>query len=123
MSALVTVDIADWHPQVAPALTERLARDLEAGNVLVLPRLAFELGPDERRFLDIRWSDGRAKNISMEAGAIKGAVGSAAERAALAALVQRFAQCAGGLITAIFPRYGPHVRQARTSFRPHRATG
>ena len=123
MSALVTVDIADWQPQVAPALTERLARDLEAGSVLVLPRLAFVLGADERRFLDIRWSDGRAKNISVDKDVIKGAVGDPSERAALAAVVQRFARQAGGLIAALFPRYGPHVRQARTSFRPHRATG
>jgi 3-deoxy-D-manno-octulosonic acid hydroxylase-like protein len=123
MSALVTVDIADWHPHVAPELTERLARDLEAGSVLVLPRLAFLLRPEEQRFLDVRWSDGHAKNISVDAGTIKGAVGTAADRLALAALVERFAQDAGGLVAALFPRYGPHVRRARTSFRPHRATG
>ncbi|HSV20386.1 MAG TPA: Kdo hydroxylase family protein [Casimicrobiaceae bacterium] len=123
MSALVTLDIADWHPQVAPELTERLARELEAGSVLVLPRLGFVLRPDEQRFLDVRWSNGRSKNISVDDGTIRGAVGSAADCAALAALVQRFAQSAGDLVGALFPRYGQHVRRARTSFRPHRATG
>jgi hypothetical protein len=123
MTALVTLDLADWQPQVAPQTTERLARDLEAGGVLVFPRLAFALAPDEQRFLDVRWSNGRAKNISLDGSVIKGATGTPAERAALAAMVARFARDASGLIAALFPRYAPHLRRARTSYRPHRASG
>jgi hypothetical protein len=123
MTALVTVDIADWHPPVAPDTTDRLARALEAGGVLVFPRLAFAIAPEERRFLDVRWSDGRAKNISLDGDAIKGAAGSAPDRAALAAMVARFARDASGLVAALFPRYAPWLKRARTSYRPHRATG
>jgi hypothetical protein len=123
MSALVTVDFADWHPRVAPEVTERLARDLEAGGVLVFPHLAFALAPEERRFLDVRWSDGRAKNISLEGDAIKGATGTAPDRTALAGMVARFARDASGLVAALFPRYAPYLKRARTSYRPHRATG
>jgi hypothetical protein len=71
----------------------------------------------------VRWSDGRAKNISFEGDAIKGARGSAEDLAALAAMVGRFARDAGALVAALFPRYAPHVKRARTSYRPHRATG
>src|SRR5262245_54879230 len=76
MTSIATRDIADWRPQVSAAVTDQLAAILEAGGVLALPRLAFHFEPDELRFLDPRWSDGRAKNISLDGTAIKGASGS-----------------------------------------------
>ena len=118
-----TVAIASWRPVVAPAETERLARELEGGGVLALPQLPFVLTPDEARFLDPRWSDGRAKNISLDGTAIKGARGSADELAALARMVARFAADASGLVAALFPRYAPYLKRARTSYRPQPATG
>jgi hypothetical protein len=123
MSTLVTVDLADWRPSVAAEVTERLARDLEAGGVLVFPRLGFVLADEEQRFLDVRWSDGRAKNISLDGAAIKGARGTPQELAGLAAMVARFARDAADLVGALFPRYAPYLRSARTSYRPHRASG
>lgn len=91
--------------------------------MLVLPRLAFALTEAERRFLDIKWSDGRAKNISLDGGAIKGARGTPQDLDALRTMVARFARDASALIAALFPRYAPHLTRARTSYRPHRATG
>src|SRR3954468_12417660 len=123
MSALVDVDIDRWRPQVAAATTERLARALEGGSILVLRRLGFDVAEDERRFLDVRWSDGRAKNISFDDGHIKGASGSEDDRAALAAMIGRFARDASALVGALFPRYAPYLVRARTSYRPQRATG
>jgi len=123
LTALVTIDIAEWQPRVAPDATERFARALEAGGVLVVPRLAFALMEPERRFLDVKWSDGRAKNISLDGEAIKGARGTPQDLAGLRAMVARFARDADALIGALFPRYAPHLTRARTSYRPHRATG
>jgi hypothetical protein len=123
MTALVQADIDTWRPDVTPATTERLARALEAGDVLVFSRLAFAMPGDERRFLDVRWSDGRAKNISLEGDTIKGARGGAEDLAALASMVKRFARNASTLVATLFPRYAAHVKTARTSYRPHRATG
>ena len=123
VTPVVTLDIASWRPVVTPAETERYARELEAGGVLALPRLAFDMTREEMRFLDVRWSDGKAKNISVEAGAIKGAKGDASDLAALAHMVGRFATDASALVAALFPRYAPHLQRARTSYRPHPATG
>jgi len=123
VTPVVTLDVASWRPGVPPADTERYARDLEAGAVLVLPRLAFELAPDERRFLDTRWSDGKAKNISVEGASISGARGDPADLAALARMIARFAADAGALVAALFPRYAPYLTRARTSYRPHGAAG
>ena len=43
---VVTLDIATWRPAIEPVDTERYARELEAGGVLVLPGLAFRLSDD-----------------------------------------------------------------------------
>ncbi|HET8876176.1 MAG TPA: Kdo hydroxylase family protein, partial [Casimicrobiaceae bacterium] len=123
MTPIVDIDVARWRPEVSPADTERHARELESGGVLALPHLAFELSPAEQRFLDIRWSDGRAKNISLDGDAIKGAQGGAGDLDALAAMIARFAADASALIAALFPRYAPYLARARTSYRPHGAAG
>lgn len=120
---LIELDIASWHPSVVPAQTERHARELESGAVLVLPHLTFTVRPHEQRFLDTRWSDGKAKNVSLEGSIVKGARGSPADLAALATMIARFADDASALIAALFPRYAPHLERARTSYRPHGAAG
>ncbi|HEY3461749.1 MAG TPA: Kdo hydroxylase family protein [Casimicrobiaceae bacterium] len=122
-SPIATLDIATWRPAVATGDTDRYARDLESGAVLVLPRLAFALNDEERRFLDVRWSDGKAKNISLDGDAVKGAQGDAADRDAIGAMVRRFAAQADALIASLFPRYAPYLKRARTSYRPHPASG
>jgi hypothetical protein len=38
-------------------------------------------------------------------------------------MIARFAASAAGLVSALFPRYAPYVRSARTSFRPQPAVG
>ncbi|HLX29354.1 MAG TPA: Kdo hydroxylase family protein [Casimicrobiaceae bacterium] len=123
MTPIVELDIASWHPSIVPSQTERHARELESGTVLVLPHLTFIVRPDEQRFLDTRWSDGKAKNVSLEGSVVKGARGSAADLAALAKMIARFADDASALIAALFPRYAPHLERARTSYRPHGAAG
>jgi hypothetical protein len=123
MAGVTTLDIDGWRPAVDEAHTLAYARALEDGGVLALPRLAFALEAPERRFLDPRWSDGRAKNIALDRGAVHGTSAEGADRDALAAMVTRFAQAASGLVAALFPRYAPHVEAARTSFRPQPASG
>lgn len=123
LTTLITLDIDRWRPEVAAADTERYARDLESGAVLVLPRLAFPLSANEQRFLDVRWSDGKAKNISLDSDTIKGARGDDADLLALTAMIARFASDASALIAALFPRYAPYLTRARTSYRPHTAAG
>jgi hypothetical protein len=120
---ITTFDVASWHPDVPAERTEALALALEGGSVLVLPRLAFALESGEARFLDPKWSNGRAKNISIDRGTVKGARGSSQDLAQLAQMIGRFSACASELIAALLPRYAPHLKRARTSFRPQTASG
>jgi hypothetical protein len=121
--AVITVEVQSWRPSISAERTEALAQRLESGSVLVLPHLPFLLNPEETRFLDPKWSDGRAKNISLEGEAVKGARGDPDELAKLAQMIGRFAMCASDLIAALLPRYAAHLKRARTSFRPQSATG
>ena len=123
MTDIVALDVASWRPALAGDEQDRAIRTIEGGGIVVLPRLAFPLAVDELRFLSPCWSDGRAKNISFDGGALKGARGSADDIAGLSRMVARFAAEASALVTTLFPRYGPYVRRARTSFRPQPAVG
>ena len=122
-SAVVTLDIGEWGPQLSEEARLSAASALEHGSVIHLPKLNFKLTEAERRFLSSEWSDGRAKNISFEATRLKGARGSAADLAELAAMIARFAASAAELVSVLFPRYAPFVERARTSYRPQPAVG
>ena len=123
MTAIVSLDLTGWKPVLTPEAQQIAIHALEGGGVLVLPHVAFELREGERRFLSPKWSDGRAKNISFDGIALKGGRGTANELAAMSGMIARFATSASGLVSALFPRYAPHVRRARTSFRPQPAVG
>jgi hypothetical protein len=123
MAAIVTLDLETFRPTLTPEIQRQAVDALEDGGVLVLPRVRFELSAAERRFLSARWSDGRSKNISLDGATLKGARGSPEERAELAAMIARFAASASELVAALFPRYAPYLKRARTSFRPQPAVG
>jgi hypothetical protein len=122
-TTIATLDLAGFSPALTPAVRDSAVRALEDGAVLALPHVNFALQPDERRFLSPQWSDRRAKNISLDGARLKGARGSPVDKAALAAMIGRFAASASALVAALFPRYAPHVKRARTSFRPQPAVG
>jgi hypothetical protein len=123
MSAVVTLDLAEWCPALTDAARQAAAQALESGGVIRLPRVHFVLQESERRFLSPAIADGRAKNISLDGTRLRGASGTAADRADLAAMIGRFAANATGLIAALFPRYAPYLKRARTSYRPQPAVG
>ncbi len=123
MTELLTLDLAGFTPTVTADVQDAAIRTIEGGGVVVLPRAGFALRDAELRFLSPTWSDGHAKNVSLDGGRLKGARGSEQDLAELAAMVERFAAAAAGLVAALFPRYAPHEKRARTSFRPQPAVG
>jgi hypothetical protein len=123
MTEILTLDLAGFAPAVTADVQAAAVRTLEGGGVVVLPRATFVLSEREQRFLSPVWSDGRAKNVSLEGEHLKGAQGDPADLAELTAMVARFARDAAGLVTTLFPRYASYVKRARTSFRPQPAAG
>lgn len=120
-----TLALKDWTPQVGTEQTRALAADLEQGCVLHLPDLGFALSAQEQRFLDPRWADPKAKNISYDGARdqLAGAVGEPSDREGLRGLLSRFRERAVGLVGGLFPRYRESMQVARTSLRPQRVEG
>lgn len=125
MSQLTTLDLAQWHLQLDPAATNDATRELEAGNVLFLPHLKFDLTDAEQRFLSTAWSDGKAKNVSYDplAAQIRHTSAEGADRQQLAAMMARFAQQARELVSSLCPSYAQHLHWGLTSFRPVETRG
>ena len=105
--------------------TRGVEATLEAGDVLRFPHLAFALLESELRFRDPRWTDGKAKNISVRwpAGELRGAAGTADELAALRAMIVRYADQSEALALRLFPHYRGHLMRGNTSFRPFNVAG
>ena len=93
---------------------------IEDGAVLSFPQLPFALSDAERRFLDPRWADGKAKNISLRwpGGEMRGAAGSDADLVALKAMIVRYAEQSEAFALRLFPHYRGHLKRGNTSFRP-----
>jgi len=123
MTEILTLDLDSFRPALAPGVRESAVRAIEGGGVVVLPRVNFGLSEAERRFLSAAWSDGRAKNVSLDGDRLKGARGADGDLADLKAMIARFAADAADLVVALFPRYAPYVKRARTSYRPQPAVG
>ena len=122
---LETLPTAAWDGPFPPGLQRHATDALEAGRVLVLPALRFDVAEAEQRFLNPSSLGGNRKNISLDPAS--GRLGNSAlapkDAAALAAMMQRFADGALRLVTGLLPGYAPELERARTSFRPAEIEG
>src|SRR5262245_28979378 len=119
---LERVALTSWSGECAATVCDRAIEALEAGRIVFLPCLAFELTERERSFLDPAMSDGKAKNISFDphTQAVGGTSLSGSEREDLAALLERFGAQSHALLESLFPRYRAHLELGRASLRPAR---
>ncbi|MGZ5186610.1 MAG: Kdo hydroxylase family protein [Caldimonas sp.] len=93
---------------------------VESGRVLAFPHLRFVLDDAERRFLDPRWADDKAKNVSLRwpSGELRGAAGDPADLEALKRMVARYAEQSEAFALRLFPHYRGKLCRGNTSFRP-----
>ncbi|MDB5764631.1 MAG: hypothetical protein JWQ21_3626, partial [Herminiimonas sp.] len=116
---ILEIDIADW--QISTPNSAWISA-LEAGKVLYFPHLSFTFTAEEQRFLTPAIRDPKSRNISLDAnGRLKGALGDAADQAALANMIGRFRTQAQQLIHSLLPAYADsrsELRMAPTSYRP-----
>ena len=100
---------------------------LEAGGLILLPRLAFPIGDDERRFLGPDCVSPKSKHVSFDlrTGALRGTTAQPeqAGAGALRQMLERYARQSLALVQSLFPHYAPTLQVARTSFRPSEASG
>lgn len=120
IDAVKTFPDRSWAAEDNESSTRAVESALEGGGVLHFPRLAFELTPNERRFLDPAFADGKAKNISLRgsAGLLRGAAGTPEDQAAIRAMLLRFRDQAQQLADRLFPHYRGALTLGNTSYRP-----
>lgn len=121
MSNLFTIDACCWHEAFSSERQQQALSQLEAGNILYFPQLAFKLNTEEHTFLTPDYADPQAKNISYLASQNKlwGVQRlSDQQRLELKAMLDRYTWLAYGLIKNLLPRYLPDLNVARTSYRP-----
>lgn len=119
--AIRTIDAIDrWDGEPSPEIQAAAIEWVESGDVLVLPRLGFELAAGEARFLTPAVSDGKSKNVSFDpaSGALGGCLLQGDARNEFAALMARFAHGAGTLLDRLFPHYRGALVTRLASFRP-----
>ncbi len=107
---------------VAAPMTDKFALTLEREGLIVLPGQPFALTTDETDLVSPRFSDGRAKNISLGPngggrGGVRGAARDPAAQGRLAALMARYRAWAESLIQAKATRYASWLEPGRTSLR------
>ena len=64
-NAVEELPVTSWQGPYDAALRDRAIRALEAGKVLLLPRLPFVLESEETRFRDPATADTARKNIKL----------------------------------------------------------
>jgi len=118
-----TIDITGWQDAIDGATRDRAVHALEGGAVLLFPRLRFDLGNSETRFLNPAVSNGKSKNISLDhtSGRLQATALHGEDAAALAAMIERFGASAARLVSDLLPYR--NVERARTSFRPVEVEG
>jgi 3-deoxy-D-manno-octulosonic acid hydroxylase-like protein len=115
-----TLDVSTWDGAVYTNMANSAAAALEDGKVLYFPGLVFPLSSEEPRFLSPDVADLRAKNVSFDpnTGALKHAMGSPKDLAAIECMMRRYSEHALALVRMLLPRYAEMLKLGRTSFRP-----
>lgn len=124
MPAIHTLSLARWDATLT-TVEQTIATDaLEAGCVLFMPELRFELSAAEREFLTPNLV-GKSKNVSFDpgSGAVGGANVAPVKLQDLRGLMDRFARSTRDLLATLFPSYSGGLHQARTSLRPVEVSG
>ena len=117
------LDHRKWGPDSSCPVDRRSEPTLEAGAVLLLPELAFDVLPAERELFSPSIAVGQERELrSGDRSARRG--GQRADGDALTAMLAAF-QRRGGMrwSTSSFRRYAGRLQRARASFRPAEIAG
>lgn len=116
-------EIRSWGAAFDAGTRTRALVALEAGGVVYLPRVAFEVAVDERALFSPSLT-GRAKNVAFQPGTgrLTGTIPPGAA-APLGRMMRRFSVDADALVRALWPSYSAALECARASFRPAEIAG
>lgn len=119
VGAVELAAIDRWDGAATPIDRARALDAIERGAVVAFPKLRFDIGESERRFLTGPPSIGKSRTISFDfaTGRIHGSRLGGDDLCDLAAILTRFDRAACQLIGELFPRYRRYMIVGRASFR------
>ena len=122
--AIAEIDVREWAATAAAADGRRPVEALEGGQVVLFPRLAFELEERERGYLTPAVL-AKSKNVSFNpaTGKVGGTSLEGAEQDGIARMMGRFSASAKALVDGLLPEYRGKIGLGRTSFRPAEIAG
>lgn len=125
MSILFETNCSDWHAKIDSDTAKTLTEALEAGSIIFLPKLHFELLAKERFLLSESIMNHKQKNVSFDAkkNQLSGSQLVNGQAQVLHDFMQRFANSAKYLVEHLFPTYQATLDPGRTSYRPVEAKG
>lgn len=125
MSILFETNCSNWRPKVDPEASKVVTEALEAGKIIFLPKLNFELLAKERFLLSASIMNRKQKNVSFDArkNLLSGSQLINDQAQILRDFMQRFANSAKHLVENLFPAYQTALDPRRTSYRPVEAKG
>jgi 3-deoxy-D-manno-octulosonic acid hydroxylase-like protein len=109
-----------WHSTFSQSQQAQATGVLEAGGLILLPRLAFQISDYERPCLMPQCVRQGSKHVSFDprTGAMRGATRQVQRAKSLQPLLQRYAEQAAALVRSLFAYDVRSLEVARTSFRP-----
>jgi len=118
------IDADRWQPGLSAAEQLQATDAVEAGALILLPRLAFGIDECDRPYLSVDCVRSDAKHVAFDArtGEVRGAARPEAA-AALRVMLKRYVEQSTALVHSLFPHYTATLQVARTSFRPFEAAG
>lgn len=105
------------HRAEPSGAADAFAVRLETEGLVVLEGHSFSLAQAEADLLDPSHGDGRAKNISLGPGGVRGVAEGDPARDRLHALMARYRDWSRDTLCELAPRYRPWLEVGRTSFR------
>jgi len=124
MGGVWRAEIGGWNGATDPAIRSAATDALEAGAVIFLPDLRFQVLPAEIGLFTPAIL-GAAKNASFDpsSGKLGGTAVDGSDAATLRAMMERFSSGAAALVDGLLARYKGRATRGRASFRPAEIAG
>jgi 3-deoxy-D-manno-oct-2-ulosonic acid (Kdo) hydroxylase len=118
------IDGVDWSGTPSAAAVSSAVQALEAGSVLFLPGLQFDVHTPEA-LLFTPSVLGSSKNASYDpvSGRLGGTTTAGRDAETLRGFMRRFSDSAAALVDGLFPAYRDRAARGRASFRPAEIAG
>lgn len=124
MSRIRILPNGGWTDRAAVEVSTTAVSALEAGNVLFLPGLSFNVSPSETQiFSPAILSSSKNASFDPQTGNVGGTTLTGTDRNRLRDEMARFSSAAASLVDAVLPSYASSIVRARASFRPAEIAG